>query len=254
MQTLNKREVIDKISTSIPLKLLNQLFDEIEDMLKNYQVGNWKYTQLDGGRFCESASRILYYLDSGYLNTNKSVDNCLKYIENDSVKHKYINRRSSLHCAKIIRSVYKLRSQRGAVHLSAEFTADKIDSKLILDNCKWLLFEILRNENINTETLVRLLNELTTLEHPIIFKIGQKILIQRTNLTTEEEILAFLYFKQNDGATRKELLGNIPKDNSGIRKALVNLTLHAKRQIMEDNDKFIITPNGINRISGILNE
>jgi hypothetical protein len=95
-----------------------------------------------GGRFAEVAARIAYSVDSGNLSRTKSVDDCLKYIDNDQVPHHFPERQASIHLAKAIRAIYKLRSQRGAVHVSPTYTANEIDSRLIVEAVRWLLADV----------------------------------------------------------------------------------------------------------------
>jgi hypothetical protein len=121
-----------------------QLIDEFVSIEEAFLLRKWKYTELNGGRFAEVVPRIVYSVDSGNLSRTKSVDDCLKYIDNDQVPHHFPERQGSMHLAKVIRAVYKLRSQRGAVHVSPTYTANEIDSRLILEAVRWMFADLLR--------------------------------------------------------------------------------------------------------------
>ncbi|WP_334826646.1 hypothetical protein [Nostoc sp.] len=87
-------------------------------MERRYIQRDWEPAELDGGQFCEILARILYHFDSSNLNQSKPLDDCLRYIENEHVTHTMKSRHDALHLARVLRTVYKFRSQRGAVHIS----------------------------------------------------------------------------------------------------------------------------------------
>jgi hypothetical protein len=74
----------------------------------------WELAELDDGRFCEILIRILYHQDSGNLYYAKSFDDCVRYIENESLAHEIVPRHNALHLVCVLRTIYKFRSQRGA--------------------------------------------------------------------------------------------------------------------------------------------
>ena len=77
---------------------------------------DWEPAQLDGGQFCEVPARILCHQDSGNLNPGKDHDECLTYIEDQKGQntHAITPHRDALHLAKVLRTIYKFRSQRAA--------------------------------------------------------------------------------------------------------------------------------------------
>src|SRR5690242_13848928 len=109
-------ELAAALAASIDSRLASQLVEESISLEKSFILKNWKYSELDGGRFAEVAARIVYSIDSGNLSLTKSVDDCLRYIDNQQVAHNFPEKYAAIHLAKVIRAVYKLRSQRGAVH------------------------------------------------------------------------------------------------------------------------------------------
>ena len=125
-------------------QLAEQLVDEFASVEEAFLLKRWKYSELDGGRFAEVAARIVYSIDSSNLSRTKPVDDCLRYIDNDQVSHAFPERQAAIHLAKVLRAIYKLRSQRGAVHVSPTYTANEIDSRMILESVRWILADLLR--------------------------------------------------------------------------------------------------------------
>lgn len=228
--------------------LAAQLFAEATSLEEAFALKKWKHTELDGGRFAEVAFRIVYGIDSGTFSLDKGVDDCLRYIENPQVSHAFPDRKSAHQIAQVLRSIYKLRSQRGAVHVSATYTANEIDSRLVVEGVRWVLAELLRLfATVDQRALVLAIEELARFPTPLIRSFGGQPFVQSVRLTTEEEVLAHL-LHERDGRTQAELIRFIPKDPTGIRRAIKSLEGSTKRQVKRVGDKYVITDPGIRRI------
>lgn len=225
-----------------------QLFEEAAKLEEALALKKWQYTELDGGRFAEVAARIVYGVDSGRFNLTKGVDDCLRYIENPQVSHSFPDRQSANQIALILRAIYKLRSQRGAVHVSPTYTANEIDSRMVVEGVRWVLAELLRVFATTDEAaLVSAIEELARFPLPLIRNYGGQPLVQSITLTTEEEVLVHL-LNERRGMTQADLLRVIPKDDSGIRRAIKHLAESKTRQIVKVGNRWEITDLGISRI------
>lgn len=241
-------ELVVELSKSIDPTLARQLVDETVAIEEAFGLKRWKYTELDGGRFAEVASRIVYSVDSGNLSLTKSVDDCLRYVDNEQVSHSYPERQGAIHLAKVIRSIYKLRSQRGAVHVSATYTANEIDSRLILESVRWLLSEVLRTfVTTEPDKVADTIRSLARFPQPLVRLYGERALLQSTSFTTDEEVLAHLLFSDT-GLSMRELISVIPKDPSGVRRAIAKLTSATSRQIALRDSLYLITDLGVARV------
>ena len=188
--------------------LADSLLQEFVDLERRFVLGDWEPATLDGGQFCEIAARIVYHVDSCNLNRTKGVDACLKYVEDDtnSNSHSFPKRRTALHLAKVIRTVYKFRSQRGAVHIDPAYTANEIDATLILAMVRWTTAEVLRVFwSGSTSDVVRAIKEIVRFEVPAILEVDGRHLVMRTDCTIEEEVLLLLHSAGESGLPRSEL-------------------------------------------------
>jgi hypothetical protein len=236
------------LSLTIDGQLAEQLIEESVALEEAFLLKKWKYTELDGGRFAEVAARIVYSVDSGNLNRTKSVDDCLKYVENDRVTHDFGERQAAIHLAKVLRAIYKLRSQRGAVHVSPTYTANEIDSRFIVESVRWTLAELLRLfVTSDREAVAELVRNLARFPLPLIRMYGDLPMLQSVTFTAEEEVLAHLLYSEN-GMTTPELVAVIPKDPSGIRRSVKILSSAKSRQIIERKGRWLISDLGIGRI------
>lgn len=233
-------------------QLANQLIHEAVSLEEAFLLRKWKYSELDGGRFAEVAARIVYSVDSGNLSRTKSVDDCLKYVDNDQVVHSFPERQGAIHLAKVLRAIYKLRSQRGAVHVSPTYMANEIDARLIVECVRWVLADLLRVFVItDREQVAVTIRALARFPQPIIRRYDDIPLLQSVAFTTEEEVLAHLLY--DDGMTTSRLIAVIPKDASGVRRAIKALSAAKSRQLVERGGRWFITDLGIKRIEERIN-
>lgn len=204
---IDKPTLLAQLSPPLDEQLTEQLVDEYISQEKRFIQRDWEPSELDGGQFCEVLSRILYHVDSGNLNRSKDGDECLKYIENEQAPHALLPRQTALHMAKVTRTVYKFRSARGAVHISPTYKANHMDARLVLEGVRWLFAEALRiwwkNDREEVATAIR---ELIQFDVPAVGKFGNVLMVQRIDLSVDEELLVLLHYAGERGFSRKELV------------------------------------------------
>ncbi|OJU88103.1 hypothetical protein BGO17_03970 [Candidatus Saccharibacteria bacterium 49-20] len=245
---MKSADLVSLLSQSIDGRLAQSLVDEFIELEEAFTARKWKATELDGGRFAEAASRIVYAIDSGNLNLTKGVDDCLRYIDSQQLSHAFPERQTAVHLAKVIRVVYKFRSQRGAVHVTPHYTANEIDSRLVQEMVRWILAELLRLFVVgDREVVAAIIRDLARFPFPLMRMFGDDAFLQATSFTTEEEILAHLLFNRG-GLAQADIVRVVPKDASGISRAIKKLQSASCRQIKKMGNKWVLTDLGINRI------
>ena len=249
---MDKSTLINNLSPILDNKLVESLISEFISMERRYVLCDWEPTTLDGGQFSEIASRIIYHVDSGNLSRRKEVKHCLKYIEdeNDQNSHSFPNRRAALHFCKVIRTIYKFRSQRGAIHIDPDYTANELDSTMLMANVRWVFAEMLRilwaGSDADIATAIR---EIVRFEVPAVLNVDGRNLVLRPDCTVEEEILILLHDAGQSGMSRSQLGDSIPKAASSITIAIQRLSSANKRQIVKRRDgTFLLTPQGTKRV------
>ncbi len=242
--------IVSQLSPPLNEYLTRQLFEEYSSCERRYIQRDWEPAELDGGQFCEVAARIWYHQDSGNLNLKKNFDDCGSYIENEQVTHLIQIRHNALHVIKVLRTVYKFRSQRGAVHISPNYSPNHMDARLILENVRWVMNETLRVFwNSDREKVAALIRELLQFEVPAIGKYGKHILVQRTDLTTEEELILLLHYSGDAGFSRTELGKYCQSAPSSITNCLSKLKSKTHRQIIEiTKGQYRLTELGSKRV------
>lgn len=249
MPLVDKQNLIGSLVPPFDNVLAAQLVDEFVSAERRFIQRDWEPTELDGGQFAEIAARILYHQDAGTLNLNKDFDDCLKFVESETNEHK-LTRRDALHLARVLRTIYKFRSQRGAVHISPSYQANHMDAKFVVESVRWVMNELLRIFwNADREAVAKAIRELLQFDVPAIGVFENRIIVQRTDLTTEEEVLILLHYAGEQGFSRKSIGGFVVKSPSAITTALQGLASAAFREIIKlDNGHYRLTGIGSKRV------
>ncbi|HUV16144.1 MAG TPA: hypothetical protein VMW28_06235 [Pelolinea sp.] len=187
---MNKQDLISNISSQVDIKLFELLIDEYINLENRFVFCDWEPLTLDGGQFTEIYSRIIYHLDSGNLNRRKGVNECLEYIEDikNQNLHSAIDLRAFRHMCKVLRTVYKFRSQRGSIHIDPDYSANEIDGFYLVAAIRWLLAELIRlfwnGTPVNASTIIK---EIVNYKYPIIFNGGDIPLIMEKNFQPKKK-------------------------------------------------------------------
>jgi len=252
MGLVEKQFIVRNISPPVDGLLAVQMTDEFVSMERRFIQRDWEPTELDGGQFCEVLARILYHQDSGNLNQSKPFDDCLKYIEdrNNSNSHAILPRHNALHICRVLRAIYGFRSQRGAVHISPTYGPNQMDSKLMIESVRWCFNETLRIFwQGDKEAVAKSIREILQFDVPCIGKFDEVLLVQRTDLSAEEEVLVLLHYAGEQGFSRSELGRHSKFSPAAITTALQKLVSSRIREIVVlTTGKYRLTDLGSKRI------
>lgn len=243
--------LVAQLTPPLDAQLVSELIDEFVSLERRYIQRDWEPTQLDGGQFCELLARIVYHADSGNLNRGKDHDDCIRYINNDQVQHAIQPRHDAIHIGKVLGTVYKFRSQRGAIHISPTYKPNEMDSKFVVDGVRWLFAEALRIFwTGDRERVASAIRELLQFDVPAIGRFEDNLLIvQRTDLNAEEEILILLHYAGEAGFSRRELGKYVLHAAATVTRSIQWLSSPAVREIVQlSNGNYRLTDLGARRI------
>jgi hypothetical protein len=246
--TLTAPQLITELSTIVDPALANAVVENYVEMQKRFLAGDWKPAELDGGRFCEAIARCIHQLDTGSVNNSKFPGKICERLEDETLSH-ILNVKDRHHIAKVISVLYKFRSDRGAVHISPIYTANEMDSILVLHTGKWLFAEFLRlswNKDLNTiaETIARIVQ----LEHSLIHELDGKPLVLVKGIYAKDEVLLLLNHAAGNRLSRSTLRSLAThQTNNAVNVAVSNL-LKSKEIRETDDSEVALTPVGQKRI------
>jgi hypothetical protein len=251
MPLVDKATLVAQLAPPLDPDLTTALVEEFISLERRFIQRDWEPAQLDGGQFCEILARILYHKDSGNLSPGKKSEDCTTYIENDQVPHAMTPRHDAIHLVKVIKTTYKFRSQRGGVHISPSYKPNHMDSKVIIEMVRWCFAETLRIfwSGSDREQVAKAIRELLTFDVPCIGRFEEVIMVQRTDLTAEEEILVLLHYAGEQGFSRTEVGKYAMVKAPAVTTALQKLTSPEVRQVVPlQSGKYRLTDLGSKRI------
>lgn len=251
MALVEKKKLLAQLSPPLDHLLSSQLVDEFVSAERRFIQRDWEPAELDGGQFCEILARILYHQDSGNLHQSKSHEDCCSYIENDKVSHAITPRHAALHIVRVLKTISKFRSQRGAVHISPTYTPNHMDAKLVIECVRWAMNETLRMfwSGSDRESVAKAIRELLQFDVPCVGKFEEIVMVQRTDLSADEEVLVLLHYGGEAGLTRTEVGKYAYLDAPAVTRSLQRLAAPDCRQIVElAGKRYRLTDLGSKRI------
>ena len=239
--------MVDELRESVDAFLISSLIDEFLSAENRFIQRDWEPAELDGGQFAEVCARIWYAEDSGNTNRSKGLNECLRYIENDDVVHGVVPRSTALHISRVLRTVYKFRSQRGAVHISPDYGPNEMDSRLVVDLVRWLFAETLRYFwSGERERVAVAIREVIQFDVPAIGQFGDQLVVQRTDLTAREEIFLLLHYAGDEGMSRTDLGRHAMVAPPTVTRTLARLKSSSERKIIQlTNGNYRLTDLGL---------
>ena len=249
MGLIDKQTLVSKLAPPLDTFLATQLVDEFVKLERRYILRDWEPAELDGGHFSEILARILYHLDSANLDLGRDFGECSKYIHNDQVTHR-IARDDAKMLFMALTVVHKFRSKRGVGHVSPTYTANHMDARYMMEAVRWAMMETLRVFwTGDREAAAKAVRELLRFDVPCVGKFENVLLVQRTDLHPEDEILVLLHYAGEQGFTRRELGQYAMCAPPAVTKAIDALTSAKRRAVIEiAGGRFVITDLGNKRL------
>lgn len=253
MPLVDKATLVAQLAPPLDPDLTKALVEEFISLERRFIQRDWEPAQLDGGQFCEVLARIIYHHDSGTLSPGKDFGDCMKYVEDEKGQNAHVitPRTEALHLCKVLRTTYKFRSQRGGVHISPSYKPNHMDSKVIIEMVRWCFADTLRIfwKGTDREQVARAIRELLTFDVPCIGKFEEVIMVQRTDLTAEEEVLVLLHYAGEQGFTRAEVGRYAMLKAPAVTIALQRLVSPEVRQVVQlRSGKYRLTDLGSKRM------
>jgi hypothetical protein len=239
-------KLIADLSTVIDPTLAKQVVESYVEMERRFIAGDRQPAELNGGRLCEAASRCLYQLDTGIVSHTKEVAAIRTALrDNGNGRTHALGPRERVHTTGMIEMVYGFRSDRGAVHISKDYSANQMDSVLVLHAGKWIFAELLRlalkkDEKAVAETIAQIVQ----LEHSIIHVLDGKPMVLAREISAPEEVLVLLSNADGKRLSRAKLREFAPNQKPDTVNAAVKRLLGSKDIRVADDGNVVLTPNG----------
>ncbi len=248
---LTAEQLIQELSTTIDPTLARQVIESYVEMQQRFLAGDWKLTELDGGRLCEAVSRAVYQLDSGTVTHSQLPGEIRKKLldEDRAARPHKLPLKDRQHITNVINTIYEFRSDRGVVHISPQYSADGMDSMFVVHAGKWILAEFLRLAwNKDRSVVAGVIEQVVQLELPFIHDLEGKPLVLAKGIPAPEEILLLLSHAANNRLTRTEIRRYAFNQKQGTLNAALRRLLDEKDVRAANTDEIALTPKGQKRV------
>jgi len=244
---LTSRQLSDELSKTWDPVLVKHALESYGEIQQRFLVGDWAPAELNGGRLCEALSRCIYQMDTGRISHSKTVGEVRKYLLDENQLHNLLAK-DRFHIVKVVEVVYKLRSDRGAVHISRHYNANYMESMLVLYAAKWILAEFLRLAWIkDEETIAATIAQLVQLDHSLIHELDGIPLVLARGISATEEVLLLLNHAPGNRLTPSQLQQQASNQKPSNVSTAINRLLD-KKDIRRMADGLALTPNGQQKI------
>lgn len=241
------REIIRAgLIASLDSRLVDELLEAYAEAKRNFFLGGLRLSEVEGGRFCEAAFRLLEHITTNrftplgrQLRTDALIDT-LEQIpradQPDSIR---------IHIPRALRLIYDIRNNRDAAHLADGIDPNLQDATLVVVVADWVLAEFVRSyHNVTADEAQDMVNQIVTREAPVIQDFDGFLKVLRRDLSSAEYCLVLLYARGNKGATFDELdEWARPVMRTNLRRTLRTL-VNSHAYVHHDGDRYFITATG----------
>lgn len=229
-------------------QLVDSLFDSFIKAKEHFYLGKYRPACLEGARFSEAVLRMLQEkMDGNYIPLGQQIPRfkniALGFEQKNSTQ---FNESLRLVIPHVLVTIYDIRNKRNIGHLHGDIDENYIDATLSITSCSWVLAELFRIFNVaqNIEEGNKIVNSIIKLKIPLIQDFNGFLKILNPKLRLSEKILAFLYYRGEEGCKEEELMTWIKKVRLTNLRRAVNVLEDDYAFIHNDGGRYILTNTG----------
>jgi hypothetical protein len=241
-------DVRTQLASALPPKLVDELLEGHAEAKRNFYLGGLRLAEVEAGRFCEAAFRILEFITTGnftglgkQINSEKII-NAVSQItsQSDSIR---------FHIPRSLRSVYDVRNKRDVAHLADGIDPNLQDATMVISVIDWVLAELVRLYHVvSPNEAQKIVTNIVTKAVPIIQDFNGFLKLLKPNLAVSDHCLVLLYQRGETGATLAELQAWVrPSMRANLGRTL-GVLVNRKDLVHFDGQRYLITRLGENEV------
>lgn len=240
--------LVHELSQIVDPSFARSIISSYVDMQQRFLAGDWQPAELDAGRLCEAVSRALLQLDTETV-SHQDLPGAIRRSLLDNNRSHHLIQKDREHILKVIDTVYKFRSDRGAVHISPIHDANFMDSMFVLHAGKWLLAEFLRIAwNRDQRLIGQVIEQLVQVEYSFIHELDGKAKVTIKGISAADEILLLLQNAPSNRLSRADIRAFAEDQKPDtLNKAIIRLNDEKTIRIAADGD-IALTQVGQSRV------
>ena len=243
---MDRIELSNQLATQLPQKLVDELLAAHEEAKREFYLGGLRLSEVEGGRFCEAAFRILEHATTNTftpLGKPLDTDGVIKNLSN--LPSKDFSDSIRLHIPRSLRVVYDIRNKRDAAHLADGIDPNLQDSTLVCAVLDWVLAGLIcLHHDVSPDEASEIVDDIVSKAAPMIQDFDGFLKVLDPSLGASDYCLVLLYQRGNKGASFEELSEWVqPTMRTNLRRTLNQLV--NKRAFAHEADQlFFITRTG----------
>lgn len=235
------------LSKRLNAKVVDELLVAYREAKDNFYVGGLRLSEVEGGRFCEAAFRILEEAAFGNfteLNQKLDTDKLISRLQalqrgthSDSIR---------IHIPRALRVVYDVRNNRDAAHLADGIDPNIQDATLVICILDWILAEFIRMyHGVSAKEAQGIIESLVTRKVPAIEDFHGFLKVLKPTLKVSDYVLLTLFGRGEAGADFEQIESWVkPKMRKNLRRTLKGL-VDDQAFVHADKDRYFLTKRGI---------
>lgn len=243
--------MLDIISNGLKAKgldftIVDKLLEAYQEAKKNFYLGGHKLSEVEAGRFCEAALRLLQQIGGKTITPlGRSVNSETVISDCSNLQFGKYPESVRIHIPRAIRVVYDIRSKRNAAHLADGIDANLQDATFVIAVMDWMLAEFIRiYHNVPADETQAMIDSIVVRRVPAIQNFQGFLKVLNPKLKAKEHISLCLYECGEKGASYEQLNAWIrPKMRSNLRRTLSQL-VDKDDLVHFDGEKYILTKLG----------
>ena len=215
-----------QLSAFFPPALVQELLEAHAEAKRNFYLGGLRLCEVEGGRFCEAAFRMLEQATAGthtplgkHVTTDRLIDRLAQLPATSAPES------VRLHIPRSLRVVYDIRNKRDAAHLADGIDPNLQDVTIVIAVLDWILAEFIRlYHNLSPNDAAVMVDMIVARTAPVIQEFQGFLKVLRPELPAGDFILLLLYQRGSKGAELPELLQWVrPSMRGNVRRTLDRL-------------------------------
>jgi hypothetical protein len=232
----------------VPEGLADSLIDEFDEIIRRFDLGDFRPSELSGARFSEAAFRVCQHVCFGkHTSIGKSLPRIDKMLlELEQVPAANAPDSFRLHVPRALRVIYDLRNKRDVAHLGAEVSPNFADASLVLGIAGWVMAEILRIcHACDIDTAQALVDNLVQRRTPLIWSEGALLRVLNPELSYRDQTLLVLHHLQPQRVDEQTLVSWLEYSTLSAFRRNILQRLHKEAMIDYRDGSATILPPGI---------
>lgn len=225
---MSDKTLINDMLGVLPQQLRDELIGSYINIAKNYVEHRWEPSELDGGKFVESAYCVVNgYLSGQFPNKTTKPTNLvlaceqIAQIQVDPTLHLMNLESMRITIPRMLIAIYNIRNKRGVGHVDGDVNPNEMDASVIFGMAKWVLAEFIRifhkSSVIDATTLISSIVERSL---PIVWEVNNLKRVLNTKLSKKNQVLTLLYSEQSGRMTMDELSKSLDTRKDNLARTL----------------------------------